>query len=170
MNCPNCQDVLSEINYEGACIRTCNGCGGEFLGPSEIKHIVKSRDERFPTELRADLAQHQPEFGLREEEPHRELACPDCHEIMQLVNYAADSGVHVDRCPQCGGVWLDNDELEHIQVIMERWADEAPDRIRGIAGELESARQSAAEATAGSFKGSRFAFVNALINRFLDAA
>ncbi len=53
---------------------------------------------------------------------------------------------------------------------MERWADEAKPRIKALAGKLETARRDAADNATGSFSGSRFAFVNALINRLLDAA
>ena len=53
---------------------------------------------------------------------------------------------------------------------MERWADEAKPQIQALAGKLEMARRNAAGNTAGSFSGSRFAFVNALINRLMDAA
>jgi hypothetical protein len=53
---------------------------------------------------------------------------------------------------------------------MERWADEAPQQLQAIAGKLEVARREVAEQTNDAFTGSRFAFVNALINRLLDVA
>ena len=70
----------------------------------------------------------------------------------------------------CGGVWLDRNELEHIQILTERWADEAPQQLQQVAGQLEAARRDAAEQANDGFAGSRFAFINALINRLLDAA
>lgn len=37
------------------------------------------------------------------------MACPDC-----AVTLTAETvnGVQVDRCPDCGGVWLDSGEFE----------------------------------------------------------
>lgn len=39
------------------------------------------------------------------------LLCPNCNTSMQAVNR---SGVELDMCPQCRGVWLDRGELEKI--------------------------------------------------------
>ena len=39
------------------------------------------------------------------------LLCPNCNVAMQNV---ARSGVELDMCPQCRGVWLDRGELEKI--------------------------------------------------------
>ena len=39
------------------------------------------------------------------------LLCPNCNSSMQAVNR---SGVELDMCPQCRGVWLDRGELEKI--------------------------------------------------------
>ena len=89
---------------------------------------------------------------------------------MMLLNYLGDTGVHLDRCPACHGLWLDHQELERVQVLVERWADDAPEQIRSIAGQLEEAREQAARETTGVFQASRFSLVNALINRILDAA
>lgn len=171
MNCPTCRQRLAETTYEGVKIHACGACGGEFLGPAEIAHVVKVREETFPASLHDALAAHEPTFGLSPDESTRGLACPGCRTPMHLVNYCGDTGVHVDRCPSSSGVWLDHGELEKIQVLMERWRDEAPERIRALSETLEAARRDAAARTeSGGFSGSRFAFVNALINRFLDAA
>ena len=39
------------------------------------------------------------------------LLCPNCNTSMQSV---ARSGVELDMCPTCRGVWLDRGELEKI--------------------------------------------------------
>ncbi|MBK8393697.1 MAG: zf-TFIIB domain-containing protein [Leptospiraceae bacterium] len=40
---------------------------------------------------------------------------------MQHINYQYSSGIMIDRCNLNHGVWLDKDELEKIQVFVERW-------------------------------------------------
>ena len=161
---------MREVDYEGATIYTCEQSGGEFVGPEALAHIVRTRDERFPNEMHAALADLSPRSGIDEKEPHRELNCPACGGAMNLTNYGMDSGVHVDRCASCGGMWLDHDELEHIQVLMERWREEAPARIADAKNDLEEARLRAVEQTNNAFSGWRFSFVNAVVNRLLDAA
>ena len=39
------------------------------------------------------------------------LMCPNCNSSMQNVNR---SGVDIDMCPSCRGVWLDRGELEKL--------------------------------------------------------
>jgi Zn-finger nucleic acid-binding protein len=59
------------------------------------------------------------------------LLCPNCNVSMQNV---ARSGVELDMCPTCRGVWLDRGELEKIlggareQDVQERSVRERFDR------------------------------------------
>ena len=116
------------------------------------------------------LAQRMPRFGVPEEQARRTHCCPTCGEPMQVITYGGDTGVYVDRCESCDGLWLDQQELERIQILSERWADEGPSQLAAIWDQLETARRQAAARTNKVFASSRFAFINALINRFLDAA
>jgi len=172
MQCPNCDGSLREVTYEDALIRACEDCGGEFIGAEALSHIVATRGEHFPEADDADLSDIKPQFGSSSPAAKMlpTLNCPECGGIMSVGNYGGDTGVFIDRCDDCGGVWLDQDELENVQILSERWADEAPAQIRAIAGKLERARREAAASTSDAFAGSRFAFVNAIINRILDAA
>lgn len=170
MHCPQCAATLEATVYEGVPIHTCNTCGGEFVGGEEFRRIVENRKQRFDPSMQDELAGCKPSFGEVASQPERSLLCPACGQPMKVANYAGDTGIFVDRCDVCSGLWLDHEELEKVQIVMERWADEARPQIAAIAGELEEARRKAAGSTTGTFSGSRFAFVNALINRLLDAA
>ncbi|MCI0676639.1 MAG: zf-TFIIB domain-containing protein [Phycisphaerales bacterium] len=170
MKCPQCSANMRSIRYENVNVQTCDKCGGEFVGPAEMATIVKTREAAFGKNLKQLVQDHKPIFGIPAGESDRTLKCPGCSGSMRLINYATDSGVTVDRCQDCGGMWLDHDELEKIQVIMEQWQEKAPGKLMAIAGQLEQARMKTAQQTSKSFAGSRFSFVNALINRLLDAA
>ena len=171
MQCPSCQHAMRDAEYENVLIRTCDGCGGEFVEADALAHIVNTREQRFPAATdRSDLAAQKPVFGVPAAERRRVLDCPVCENAMDVGNYGGDSGIFVDRCSGCGGVWLDRDELENVQMLMESWADEATSKLQALSTELEHARREAAEAVSESFTGSRFAFVNAIVNRVLDAA
>lgn len=170
MNCPLCNIPLISTEYEGITIDVCNKCGGEFLDADELGHVIQAREEHFNQEMREFISTRIPEFGIPSDELRREVICPKCSNPMEVINYCGDSGIFVDRCISCKGFWLDADELEHVQIFQEEWELKAPRMIQAISGELEAARRNAAEKTNNVFSGSRFAFVNALINRFLDAA
>jgi Zn-finger nucleic acid-binding protein len=158
------------ISYEGVEIHTCDSCGGELVTPQEMIHIINVREQSFPDELISLLSHRVPTPGMPDEAGHRQVDCPCCESTMTVLNYASDTAVIVDKCPTCSALWLDNDELEKVQVLLERWQDEAPEAISEIAGRLEDARREAEDRAGGKFAGSRFGFVNAMINRLLDAA
>ncbi|MDQ1344466.1 MAG: hypothetical protein QG650_1188, partial [Patescibacteria group bacterium] len=42
--------------------------------------------------------------------------CPRCDEtMMKEFEYSHESGIHIDLCPSCGGMFLDGGELEEIR-------------------------------------------------------
>ena len=166
MDCPICTAALRRIRYEGVEINTCDGCGGEFVGPDQIAHIVNIRETRFTSENSAPA----PRFGPPEPRDERTLSCPKCFNNMAPANYAADTGIFVDRCGACGGLWLEASELERIQETLEKWQDAAPARIRALGDELRQAQRRSDRLAGGQFGPSRFALVNAVLNRLIDAA
>ena len=138
MDCPLCRKALKPLAYEGCTVHACETCGGEFVAGEDLATIVRTRHERFPETIAEQARARTPEFGVFCEA--RALACPACEHPMHTVNYSGDTGVCVDRCSVCAGVWLDREELERIQALLEEWHDRAPERIRAIAGQLELAR------------------------------
>ncbi|MFG0257363.1 MAG: zf-TFIIB domain-containing protein [Phycisphaerales bacterium JB043] len=169
MRCPRCETTLEALGYEGMLIQECQACGGEFVPGETLGEIVRTKREGLSDELREALSERTPLYGVVIDDSE-ECECPLCDRPMRLVNYGGDTGVMVDRCDQCDGVWLDSDELEKIQILQERWMEDAPRSIQSMAIQLESERASAIEGASGAFRGSRFSFINAVLNRILDAA
>ena len=50
------------------------------------------------------------------------LTCPKCHGDMRTYER---SGVHVDQCTECRGIFLDRGELERLIDGENAWADRA---------------------------------------------
>lgn len=48
-----------------------------------------------------------------------ELTCPKCHGAMRTYER---SGVHVDQCGECRGIFLDRGELERLIDGEQAWA------------------------------------------------
>jgi len=51
-----------------------------------------------------------------------ELTCPKCHGAMRTYER---SGVHVDQCGECRGIFLDRGELERLIDGEQAWAAQA---------------------------------------------
>ena len=137
MRCPRCDTTLRTIDYEGVAIETCSSCGGEWLDDTELGHIVRIREETFSAEERRVLEGATRIPGIPVVDAERGIVCPTCSATTVPVNYGGDTGVIIDRCPECRGIWLDGGELEKIQVLTEWWKDELPEDLRKYGARLE---------------------------------
>ena len=115
MKCPACGGFLSTKKYETEQIDQCNRCQGVWLDWGEVVNIIKSRDEKISHKVKTKV------LALKGQD-HRnntEIKCPKCSKTMDTFEYAFNSGVIVDKCPDKHGLWLDGRELEKIQAIFE---------------------------------------------------
>ncbi len=131
MNCPACDGLLCQIEYEGLPIHTCPACGGEWVEGKCLRAIERRRHVEVPDH--ADDAV---------ERPAREVArvCPACGVVMQKARYGKQRDIILDQCGQCRGIWLDRGELEAVQAAFEAWEDEKfPDRARQRTSPTEGA-------------------------------
>lgn len=124
---PRCENELEEIVYEGIIVDTCPNCQGEWLDKAEILLINKAREEVFSEEEKAKVKGAREVVITEIKQPEKSIVCPRCNVSLQVLNYAYSTGVIVDRCPKCEGLWLDKDELEHIQIVIEEWQKRSPE-------------------------------------------
>lgn len=122
MDCPHCDQPLEQVLYEGIRVDTCSRCLGEWLDAGELKSIIDNWERRFtPAEVQQLDAIDRADFTLDEE--HVERSCPRCPSVnMERFNYAATSGIALDKCPTCAGIWFDDRELERVQILSEEWS------------------------------------------------
>ena len=146
MQCPSCDDVLHRIEYEGMPICTCPGCKGEFLDGRELKYIERKQEIQFDRAERNRLL-----FGKTGPRKEKRLICPRCGNHMSKGRYRKTE-VIIDHCKSCSGVWLDDQELEKIQVFGEAGKTEKPGRpglAQAIVGARAVAKKQPGESTQG---------------------
>lgn len=116
MQCPKCTVEMQAELYEGVNVDRCPQCRGVWLGDEELRTIINTREKHFTPEqvaqIKAELKAHHTDAVSESQ-----LLCPQCHAVMTK---AESSGVLLDRCPQQDGIWLDNGELEKLQIIAEQ--------------------------------------------------
>ena len=154
MQCPKCGAEMRTILYEGVQIDKCSSCEGEWLDGGELKTIVKRREEKFsPEEVESVRSSINETREAPEKMPEHPYHCPRCGVDLVRINYALSSGVWIDRCENCGGVWLDKNELEQIQFLAEegekKLAEDTNKYGNGLARIREESEGKEEEETAG---------------------
>jgi Zn-finger nucleic acid-binding protein len=157
-------------------IETCDSCNGEWLDGDEIKKITDLREQHFDAETRRAIAESHSYDGTSGLHVHdKNLVCPKCGITTDPINYGGGSGIIIERCCSCKGFWLDDQELEKVQMLVEGWEDALPDDLRqyrgtltNVAGTTET-RIEADEREAGPSKTPIVGpFINACINGIID--
>ena len=169
MNCPRCGELLCNIKYEGIEVETCPQCKGEWLDAEELKHIVKTVDKTFLQEELISLEAINRSIISEDDSPENELKCPKCDDV-QLVRlvYATTTGICLDKCMQCRGIWLDDAELEKVQILCEEWKKKLGEDFERFGPVLEKIRQRHEEAEERQTRLSRIPFVNSILKHLID--
>jgi Zn-finger nucleic acid-binding protein len=110
MRCPACKRSLKKIKVGSATLDICQGgCGGIWFDGDELDKVAKSTaaGKKVVAEITRTV-----EVAADE---HRVLKCGHCRGVdLEQKLFSLGSGVIMDRCPKCAGIWLDHGELETI--------------------------------------------------------
>ena len=109
MHCPACQKKLHRFKAAGAALDGCGGCGGIWFDDRELDLV--NRTEAAADKNVAEISR-PPQVRVDEDAGR---ACPKCKRVALAKKlFSLGSGVIMDCCPKCSGVWLDFGELEKI--------------------------------------------------------
>ena len=113
MQCPGCHGQLSATSYEGVKIHSCSLCRGNWLDEKSLHEIEIKRVITISREQGHTKTGHYE--GAR--------CCPVCDVRMEKAKYGKYIPRTIDKCPQCATIWLDEGELEDIQVAFEMYEE-----------------------------------------------
>ena len=110
--CPRCQGSLSTTSMGIVEIEICSGCGGMWLDANELEIVVEKAQS---------MLSHKELPAVKDVEASTEkdidMKCPKCIDTsLRAFIYAFDSGIELDKCPLCKGLWLDKSELEQLST------------------------------------------------------
>jgi heat shock protein HtpX len=130
--CPTCNQKLIDEDYEGAPIHRCVFCHGTLVDRRKMTRITLRTERGFSDRLArlAELTQKNGE-ARRDERARPEPSpfyCPNCRSEMRRAFYTYQYLVEVDKCVRCTMVWLDKDELEIVQYLIEHSDSAAQER------------------------------------------
>jgi len=125
--CPRCRVPLSETFYEGVRIKACPCCRGKLVDAGLMERIIARKEVTFSEDLVSKGRQFKEKFLLNPIKAQRQkdndapaLLCPDCGYRLAGRPYNYQYFVPVDKCLSCQKIWFDADELEILQIIIEK--------------------------------------------------
>ncbi|MEJ2648278.1 MAG: zf-TFIIB domain-containing protein [Sedimentisphaerales bacterium] len=119
MNCPACNNELSEMIVSGITVDVCKGgCGGIWFDNYELEKFSEARDSSGE-----ELLNVEKNPGIVVDYIKKRI-CPKCNGIVMMRHFwSVKRQVEVDECPSCGGFWLDAGELAKIRDLYETEAE-----------------------------------------------
>ena len=144
MKCLSCDTgQLSTVRVGEISVEQCARCGGMWLERGELERL---RDEKDDDVRWIPLDLWEEAKGVTGRVSGRE--CPNGHGPTVTLNWAG-SGLELDVCRVCGGVWLDAGELERMIALLEEKAL-ATSESEYVSASLREARQVLAKGMANA--------------------
>lgn len=111
MRCPVCSHEMDKVHVGDIEIDFCrSGCKGVWFDNFELKKLDQQH-EGDPEALKEILAAKRVDDSRSSK-----LSCPVCNNIkLKRREYRIGSGINVDQCYGCNGMWLDAGELAAIR-------------------------------------------------------
>ncbi len=110
--CPVCQVELNQYSIYGIQIEGCPDCKGIFLDKDELRKLKDKVDTGSWTSLRW-MDDEVEALNNMVAMPSKRI-CPSCTDSAMVSANFANSGVILDWCPSCAGIWLDRNEYQQI--------------------------------------------------------
>lgn len=109
--CPACGEKMTKVlTKEGINIDVCTeGCGGIWFDNRELAKF----DE--PHENAEEILNSLNEKTFSKVNDNTVRICPVCKTKMVKNKYSVDTDIEIDECYNCGGKFLDNNELNQIR-------------------------------------------------------
>lgn len=108
MICPNCKTKLEKTIFYKVEIDYCPFCLGMFFEEDELRQAKDEKDKSLCWED-VDLWEKKEKFKFSSSQK----LCPKCEIPLYEVEYDI-SGIKVDVCNLCHGIWLDRGEFRKI--------------------------------------------------------
>jgi Zn-dependent protease with chaperone function/Zn-finger nucleic acid-binding protein len=125
--CPRCRVTLIESFYEGIPAKICPACQGKLVDSALMNRVIARKEVGFSEQLIQKAQEFKENFLLNpfqrkkinlEKSP--KIFCPNCGYRMVTRPYNYQYIIPVDKCFSCNKIWFDSDELEILQILIEK--------------------------------------------------
>ncbi len=103
LTCPNDGTALTQITVESVPVDQCPVCGGQWLQRGELEILSEHHKPHV-----------EPVTVGKVSMMHSNRKCPQDGTMMSQHEFLEHSGIKIDQCLTCQGIWLDKAELTKI--------------------------------------------------------
>lgn len=112
MKCPRDGTQLAQVSLAGIELDKCHQCDGIWFDRGELEQL---RDAKL-SDAEELLEKQYGDPDFQEGQTDGYMRCPRCGADARLlqITYTYMNPVRIDRCENCLGVWLDDNELNAV--------------------------------------------------------
>ena len=115
VKCPACDKPMGKSQFHGITLDICAACQGTWFDDGELTQYLESRIEE-----EGDVPDDKIRLERKRTDPktldENKRICPHCKVEMNKTNYGYSSNIIVDVCPDCSGLFADNEESLALAV------------------------------------------------------
>ncbi len=121
MKCPRDGAELTKHNYEAnVMVDLCPQCKGMFLEAGELEQIQETIENDYSEALKQMPDLIGGAFHMAQEKTRAAVTCPSCAGQTERKEYGYCSQIMIDKCLNCHGIWLDEGEIQALEIFFER--------------------------------------------------
>ena len=113
MKCPRTNANMREVEINKVKVDISEGCGGVWFDNFEFEKFDEARETAGDKLI--DLMASYSKGGV---DLSKRINCPRCPDTVLMRHFESPlKKIQIDKCPSCGGIWLDAGELAHFRKL-----------------------------------------------------
>jgi len=158
--CPDHELFLETWGVYGVEFQTCPKCAGLWLHEKELRELKNKTDDGNLRWMNDEIDAIDKTSALASKR-----TCPECRKCTLVSTHFGNSGITIERCDTCHGIWLDRDEFNEIVSYLEDELDHetSADMKKKVAAEVARIGADHSESTLSEILDAKSA-ISALIN------
>ena len=112
--CPRCDGDMAIRHIGNTQVERCEQCNAIYLDVGEFNKVINVEEGNLEFCIQSD-------DEVLPDEQDGVLSCIKCPETpLRKVELLSTSGIYIDRCDDCAGIWLDGGEQKAIQAYLDK--------------------------------------------------
>ena len=100
-------------------VDVCTKCSGIWFDSGELQVFLKELVDKGKVVAKKTRLFQPKDVATEDQSMKKKRLCPKCNLVMKTFNYAYDSNVFVDKCPECNGIWTDKGEAKQLASYLK---------------------------------------------------